>query len=84
MQGLDVAGAEHVRVHVHRQQSVLKERNTVERLINKLKAWRGIATRYEGKTRREAIRCLKRYVAREIYQTIIPPRKSAVTPVPAG
>ncbi|MFD5538302.1 IS5/IS1182 family transposase, partial [Streptomyces sp. NPDC127079] len=23
-----------------------KERNTVERLINKLKAWRGIATRY--------------------------------------
>jgi transposase len=24
-----------------------KERNTVERLINKLKAWRGIATRYE-------------------------------------
>ena len=27
-----------------------KERNTVERLINKLKAWRGIATRYD-KTR---------------------------------
>jgi len=25
----------------------LKERNTVERLINKLKAWRGIATRYD-------------------------------------
>lgn len=25
----------------------------------------------EGKTRREAIRCLKRYVAREIYQTIV-------------
>lgn len=24
-----------------------KERNTVERLINKLKAWRGIATRYD-------------------------------------
>ncbi|WP_255218863.1 hypothetical protein [Actinomadura formosensis] len=24
----------------------------------------------EGKTRREAIRCLKRYVAREIYQLI--------------
>lgn len=23
------------------------ERNTVERLINKLKAWRGIATRYD-------------------------------------
>jgi transposase len=25
----------------------LKERNTLERLINKLKAWRGIATRYD-------------------------------------
>ncbi|MCX5264998.1 hypothetical protein OOT09_13520, partial [Streptomyces sp. NBC_00199] len=24
-----------------------KERNTVEHLINKLKAWRGIATRYD-------------------------------------
>jgi transposase len=24
-----------------------KERNTVERLVNKLKAWRGIATRYD-------------------------------------
>ncbi|MEU7555107.1 IS5/IS1182 family transposase, partial [Streptomyces sp. NPDC044571] len=24
-----------------------KQRNTVERLINKLKAWRGIATRYD-------------------------------------
>ncbi|MGW2583470.1 IS5/IS1182 family transposase, partial [Streptomyces virginiae] len=24
-----------------------KDRNTVERLINKLKAWRGIATRYD-------------------------------------
>ncbi|MFJ8406275.1 transposase, partial [Streptomyces microflavus] len=24
-----------------------KKRNTVERLINKLKAWRGIATRYD-------------------------------------
>lgn len=24
-----------------------KERNTIERLINKLKAWRGIATRYD-------------------------------------
>lgn len=27
--------------------SLYKERNTVERLINKLKAWRGIATRYD-------------------------------------
>ena len=26
----------------------------------------------EGKTRREAIRCLKRYIAREIYQLIKP------------
>ncbi|GAA3785964.1 hypothetical protein GCM10022206_27410 [Streptomyces chiangmaiensis] len=37
----------------------------------------------EGKTRREAIRCLKRYVAREIYQTITSPRKNT-TPAPAG
>jgi transposase len=27
----------------------------------------------EGKTRREAIRCLKRYVAREIYNLLQPP-----------
>jgi transposase len=27
--------------------TLYKERNTVERLINKLKAWRGIATRYD-------------------------------------
>jgi transposase len=27
----------------------------------------------EGKTRREAIRCLKRYIAREIYQIIMSP-----------
>jgi hypothetical protein len=27
----------------------------------------------EGKTRREAIRCLKRYLAREIYQIITSP-----------
>lgn len=26
---------------------IYKERNTVERLINKRKAWRGIATRYD-------------------------------------
>ncbi|MEU1445933.1 IS110 family transposase, partial [Streptomyces mirabilis] len=26
----------------------------------------------EGKTRREIIRCLKRYVAREIYRIIVP------------
>uniref|UniRef100_UPI00374E1C00 transposase n=1 Tax=Streptomyces gibsoniae TaxID=3075529 RepID=UPI00374E1C00 len=37
----------------------------------------------EGKTRREAIRCLKRYVAREIYLTITPPLKSTV-PASAG
>ncbi|MFK4186969.1 IS5 family transposase [Streptomyces sparsogenes] len=28
--------------------NLYKERNTVERLINKLKAWRGIATRYDN------------------------------------
>jgi hypothetical protein len=27
----------------------------------------------DGKTRREAIRCLKRYIAREIYQIITSP-----------
>ena len=27
----------------------------------------------EGKTRREAIRCLKRYIAREVYQIITSP-----------
>jgi transposase len=30
----------------------------------------------EGKTRREAIRCLKRYAAREIYQIIASPRQA--------
>jgi transposase len=30
----------------------------------------------EGKTRREAIRCLKRYLAREIYQIITSPPKA--------
>ncbi|MFF1897196.1 hypothetical protein [Streptomyces sp. NPDC058206] len=38
----------------------------------------------EGKTRREAIPCLKRYVAREIYQTIIIPRKNVLTPASTG
>ncbi|MCO6000326.1 IS110 family transposase, partial [Actinoallomurus sp. WRP9H-5] len=33
----------------------------------------------EGKTRREAIRCLKRYVAREIYQIITRPDPQART-----
>ncbi|MGP8304124.1 transposase [Streptomyces inhibens] len=32
----------------------------------------------------EAIRCLKRHPAREIYQPTIPPRPNAVTPTPAG
>ncbi|WP_280703788.1 IS110 family transposase [Kitasatospora sp. GP82] len=36
----------------------------------------------EGKTRREAIRCLKRYVAREIYQLITAARNP--TPAPAS
>ncbi|WP_345364382.1 transposase, partial [Actinoallomurus liliacearum] len=35
-----------------------------------------------GKTRREAIRCLKRYIAREIYKLITDPR-SAKAPTPA-
>jgi transposase len=37
-----------------------KERNTVERLINKLKAWRGIATRYDPRQlpRRPTPACL--------------------------
>jgi transposase len=30
----------------------------------------------EGKTRREAIRCLKRYVARELFQIITEPVRS--------
>jgi transposase len=37
----------------------------------------------EGKTRREAIRCLKRYVAREIYQIITTPNSEAITPFAA-
>lgn len=32
---------------VSHDSELYKERNTVERLINKLKAWRGIATRYD-------------------------------------
>lgn len=32
---------------VRHDAGLYKERNTVERLINKLKAWRGIATRYD-------------------------------------
>ncbi|MFF1737965.1 transposase [Streptomyces sp. NPDC058247] len=38
----------------------------------------------EGKTRREAIRCLKRYVAREIYQALLTSRKHSPAQVPAG
>ncbi|GGL40434.1 hypothetical protein GCM10014719_46940 [Planomonospora parontospora subsp. antibiotica] len=36
-----------------------KERNTVERLINKMKAWRGIATRYD-KTQGRVVKDLGR------------------------
>ncbi|WP_419584169.1 transposase [Streptomyces caniscabiei] len=36
----------------------------------------------EGKTRREAIRCLKRYVAREIYQALHTSKRRS-TPTPA-
>jgi isocitrate lyase len=40
----------------------------------------------EGKTRREAIRCLKRYIARELYQLITesnPDPTSAAAPAAA-
>ncbi|MFE9424759.1 hypothetical protein ACFYNO_17505 [Kitasatospora sp. NPDC006697] len=37
----------------------------------------------DGKTRREAIRCLKRYVAREAYQLIPVARKPAPAPASA-
>ncbi|MEU2135126.1 transposase, partial [Streptomyces sp. NPDC018352] len=38
----------------------------------------------EGKTRREIIRCLKRYIAREIYRLIVPTGTPANHPSPAG
>ncbi|MFF0164184.1 IS110 family transposase [Streptomyces sp. NPDC005263] len=38
----------------------------------------------EGKTRREIIRCLKRYVAREIYRLIVPSETAADHPDSAG
>ena len=38
----------------------------------------------EGKTRREAVRCLKRYVAREVYQTIVTLRPSTPEPGSTG
>ena len=31
----------------------------------------------EGKTKREAMRCLKRYVAREVYRALVPPGSEA-------
>ncbi len=34
----------------------------------------------QGKTRREALRCVKRYIAREIYNLMRPPRPAAGTP----
>ncbi|MGW3070927.1 hypothetical protein ACWDA8_47920, partial [Streptomyces sp. NPDC001130] len=34
-------------VRVEAREEVNTMRNTVERLINKLKAWRGVATRYD-------------------------------------
>ena len=37
----------------------------------------------EGKTTKEIVRCLKRYVAREIYKSLVAPgRDSQSTPVP--
>ncbi|MEU0836350.1 transposase [Streptomyces sp. NPDC005969] len=38
----------------------------------------------EGKTRREIIRCLKRYVAREIYRLLVPAKPPAGQAGPAG
>jgi transposase len=38
----------------------------------------------EGKTKKEIIRCLKRYVAREVYKTLIPPARMAGRPTAAG
>ncbi|MFE9999852.1 hypothetical protein [Streptomyces avermitilis] len=35
------------RRRIRRDADLYKERDTVERLINKLKSWRGIATRYD-------------------------------------
>ncbi|MER5852707.1 transposase [Streptomyces sp. NPDC002012] len=37
----------------------------------------------EGKTKREIIRCLKRYVAREIYRLIVPTNTAANDTEPA-
>ena len=36
----------------------------------------------EGKTRKEIIRCLKRYIAREIYKTLCQPKPPATTSAP--
>lgn len=33
----------------------------------------------EGKTKKEIIRCLKRYVAREVYNVVVPPERRALT-----
>lgn len=38
-----------VQLPVAHDTGLYKDRNTVERMINKLKAWRGIATRYDKK-----------------------------------
>ncbi len=36
----------------------------------------------EGKTKKEIIRCLKRYIAREIYKTLCPPKPPAAASAP--
>jgi len=36
----------------------------------------------EGKTTKEIIRCLKRYIAREIYKALCPPRQPGRPPMP--
>jgi transposase len=36
----------------------------------------------EGKTKKEIIRCLKRYIAREIYKTLCRPQRPEIAPMP--
>jgi hypothetical protein len=38
----------------------------------------------EGKSKREIIRCLKRYVAREIYHALTPASAPTITPTPTA
>ncbi|MFE4367762.1 transposase [Streptomyces sp. NPDC056835] len=44
---LSLVSVDSTTARAHHDAVLYKERNTVERLINKLKAWRGIGTRYD-------------------------------------